>query len=162
MMNDERGWEANQILISNLPYLCNLETVWWISSQKLVLLDIPLHAREDGSSMSAYEVIYTIVQQIPNGQVATYGQIAALANLAGKARLVGYALYRVTDQMDVPWHRVVNAQGQISQSLQRYGSDAIQRSRLEAEGIPFDQADRINLAQHQWQPSRAPGVAEVV
>ena len=112
--------------------------------------------------MSAYEVIYTIVQQIPNGQVATYGQIAALAHLAGKARLVGYALYRVTDQMDVPWHRVVNAQGQISQSLRRYGSDALQRSRLEAEGVTFDQADRINLAQYQWQSPRPTGVTEII
>ena len=45
--------------------------------------------------MSSYEAIYAIVQQIPYGQVATYGQVAELANLPGRARLVGYALFRV-------------------------------------------------------------------
>lgn len=45
--------------------------------------------------MSTYEDIYAIVRQIPERQVATYGQVAALVNLYGRARLVGYALYRV-------------------------------------------------------------------
>jgi methylated-DNA-protein-cysteine methyltransferase-like protein len=102
--------------------------------------------------MSAYHRIYAIVRQIPLGQVATYGQVAELAGMPGQARLVGYALYRVASSAQIPWHRVVNAKGTISESPFRYGADHIQRSLLEQEGIPFDAEGRINLAQYRWQP----------
>ncbi|MBW4473171.1 MAG: MGMT family protein [Stenomitos rutilans HA7619-LM2] len=101
--------------------------------------------------MSSYEAIYTIVQQIPYGQVATYGQIAELANLPGRARLVGYALFRVAPEADIPWHRVINAKGEISESPVRYGSDYLQRSLLEAEGIEFNTQGRINLRTYRWR-----------
>lgn len=103
--------------------------------------------------MSTYEIIYAVVRQIPYGRVATYGQVAALAQLPNQARLVGYALYRVDmDLSDVPWHRVVNAQGKVSESPFRYGTDYMQRSLLEQEGIQFDRRDRIDLRQYQWKP----------
>ncbi|MBE9042566.1 MGMT family protein [Oscillatoriales cyanobacterium LEGE 11467] len=103
--------------------------------------------------MSVYEQIYAIVCQIPPGKVATYGQVATLANLPGRARLVGYALYRVDSMADdIPWHRVVNAKGEISHSPQRRGTDYLQRSLLEAEGIEFGDRDNINLRQYLWQP----------
>ncbi|MBW4695299.1 MAG: MGMT family protein [Lyngbya sp. HA4199-MV5] len=101
--------------------------------------------------MSSYDAIYAIVQQIPYGQVATYGQIAELANLPGRARLVGYALFRVAPEADIPWHRVINAKGEISESPVRYGSDYLQRSLLEAEGIQFNAQGRINLRIYRWQ-----------
>ena len=68
--------------------------------------------------MSTYDQIYAVVRQIPEGQVATYGQVAELAGLGGKASLVGYALYRVDMRSsDIPWHRVINAKGEISHRL---------------------------------------------
>ena len=68
--------------------------------------------------MFTYDQIYAVVRQIPEGQVATYGQVAELAGLGGKARLVGYALYRVDMRSsDIPWHRVINAKGEISHRL---------------------------------------------
>ena len=101
--------------------------------------------------MSAYNAIYAIVQQIPYGQVATYGQVAELANLPRRARLVGYALFRVAPEMDIPWHRVINAKGEVSESPVRYGSDHLQRSLLEAEDIQFSLEGRINLRTYRWQ-----------
>jgi methylated-DNA-protein-cysteine methyltransferase related protein len=71
--------------------------------------------------MSSYDRIYEVVRQIPLGQVATYGQVAELANLLGRARLVGYALFRVDLRSDIPWHRVINAKGEISESPFRQG-----------------------------------------
>lgn len=102
--------------------------------------------------MSAYHAIYAVVRQIPQGKVATYGQIATLANLPGQARLVGYALYRVTDDLEVPWHRVINAKGEISESPFRHGDDDRQRWLLEQEGIQFSAAGKINLRDYRWQP----------
>lgn len=100
--------------------------------------------------MAAYETIYAIVRQIPVGQVATYGQVADLANMPGRARLVGYALFRVAPDSDVPWHRVINAKGEISESPERYGSDYLQRSLLEAEGVQFTSRGKISLRDYRW------------
>lgn len=105
--------------------------------------------------MRTYDRIYAVVRQIPLGQVATYGQVAELAGLVGKPRLVGYALYRVDTTSDVPWHRVINAKGEISQSPLRYGNDYKQRALLEDEGIAFDRGGRIDLGQYRWHPPDA-------
>ncbi|MBD2094714.1 MGMT family protein [Trichocoleus sp. FACHB-591] len=103
--------------------------------------------------MSTYNRIYAIVRQIPIGKVATYGQVAELAELYGKARLVGYALYRVDKNSDIPWHRVINAKGEVSESPLRLGSDYVQRSLLEAEGIEFNAEEKIDLRKYRWQPT---------
>jgi methylated-DNA-protein-cysteine methyltransferase-like protein len=103
--------------------------------------------------MHTYDRIYAIVRQIPPGQVATYGQVAELAGLIGKPRLVGYALYRVDmEQSDIPWQRVINAKGEVSQSPLRNGTDYLQRAILEDEGIEFDEKGRIDLSRYRWQP----------
>jgi methylated-DNA-protein-cysteine methyltransferase related protein len=102
--------------------------------------------------MSTYENIYTVVRQIPLGKVATYGQVADLANLSGKPRLVGYALYRVDIASDIPWHRVINAKGEISYSPLRQGGDYTQKILLEQEGIEFNTEGKINLRKYLWHP----------
>ena len=94
------------------------------------------------------------MKQIPLGQVATYGQVAELANLAGKARLVGYALFQVDlPTSDIPWHRVINAKGEISYSPLRRGADYLQRSILEQEGIEFNPEGKVNLRAYRWRPT---------
>jgi methylated-DNA-protein-cysteine methyltransferase related protein len=102
--------------------------------------------------MSSYNLIYQTVRQIPIGKVATYGQIADLSGLYGKARLVGYALFKVEIDRDIPWHRVINSKGEISYSSLRRGGDYLQKHLLEKEGIEFNSKGKINLRQYQWQP----------
>ena len=92
------------------------------------------------------------VCRIPRGQLATYGQIADLIGAFGCARQVGWALRRLKLPSSVPWYRVVNAQGRISMSLSREGSDWIQRDLLLAEGIPVDEEGRLPLRQFLWHP----------
>ena len=58
---------------------------------------------------------------------------------------------------NVPWHRVVNAQGRISMSLSREGSDWIQREMLLAEGIPVDEEGRLPLKERLWRPDAMSG-----
>ncbi|MGF1460869.1 MAG: MGMT family protein [Leptolyngbyaceae cyanobacterium] len=99
---------------------------------------------------NSYDLIYAVVRQIPRGQVATYGQVAELAGLIGRPRVVGYALYRVTDADEIPWHRVINAKGEVSRSPHRNGTDRLQQSLLEAEGIVFDPAGKLDLSQYRW------------
>lgn len=99
-----------------------------------------------------YLRIWKTVARIPRGKVATYGQIARLCGLAGQARLVGYALHSLPSGIDIPWHRVVNAQGRISFPA---GSTAYfrQKEMLEIEGIVFVK-DRIDLKTHGWRPKQ--------
>lgn len=99
--------------------------------------------------------VWSLVKQIPAGKVASYGQIAALLSppggmdaksyLAFGARWVGGAMADCPDS--VPWQRVVNAQGKISQ---RPGAQK-QRELLEAEGVEFDERDKIDLKVYGWE-----------
>ena len=97
------------------------------------------------------------VARIPHGRLATYGQIAELIGAFGCARQVGWALRRLKLPSTVPWHRVVNAQGRISMSLSREGSDWIQRDLLLAEGIPVDEEGCLPLSQFLWHPGAHAG-----
>ena len=100
-----------------------------------------------------YERIYTIVRRIPAGKVATYGQIARLAGLAGHARQVGYAMNALAHDADVPWHRVINAKGEISKRANP-DDEKIQREFLEDEGIEFDGNARVPLTRFQWRDGK--------
>jgi methylated-DNA-protein-cysteine methyltransferase related protein len=101
------------------------------------------------SKSSVYSCIYAIVKRIPYGRVATYGQIARLAGVPRCARQVGYALHSLTEDEDIPWHRVINREGRIS--LHPAGSGTHQRSLLESEGILFNAEGTIPLKKYGWQ-----------
>ena len=103
--------------------------------------------------------VLQMVQQIPSGQLATYGQIAELIGAWGCARQVGWALRRLPLPSSVPWHRVVNAQGCIAMTPSREGSDWMQRDLLLAEGIPVDAAGRLPLARYRWRPGARCGAS---
>jgi methylated-DNA-protein-cysteine methyltransferase-like protein len=94
--------------------------------------------------------IYRAVKRIPRGRVATYGQIATLAGLDGHARQVGYALHALPPGVEVPWHRVVNAKGEIS-PRSAGDSHELQRMLLEAEGVEMDLRGRIDLRGFRWK-----------
>jgi methylated-DNA-protein-cysteine methyltransferase-like protein len=96
---------------------------------------------------STYQLIWEVVQHIPKGKVATYGEVAREAGYPGQARLVGYALHTLPSRSGIPWHRVVNAQGKISLPAGR--SYREQKQRLLREGIKFD-GGRIDLKRYGW------------
>jgi methylated-DNA-protein-cysteine methyltransferase-like protein len=102
----------------------------------------------------SYQAIYRAVRRIPRGKVATYGQVAAIAGLGRGARQVGYAMHALPTGTAVPWHRVVNARGEISRRASGEG-ELDQRLRLEAEGVRFSWRGRIDLRRHGWQPARS-------
>ena len=98
---------------------------------------------------NTYKRIYKIVRQIPAGTVATYGQVARLAGIPRHARQVGYALNTASREMKLPWHRVINARGEISKRADA-NDEALQRYLLEEEGVEFDLNGRVSLKQYQW------------
>lgn len=90
--------------------------------------------------------IYQVAAEVPAGQVATYGDIATVVGGGSDARTVGYALNAIHKGggEQVPWQRIINAQGGISTS------GVLQRKLLEDEGIVFDEKGRVPLAQYRW------------
>lgn len=101
----------------------------------------------------AHLLILTRVHLIPKGRVCTYGRIAAAAGFPGRARMVGRILRESPLATAVPWHRVVNASGRISE---RSGAGPEkQRRRLESEGVVFTgrRGDRIDLKVYLWDPA---------
>lgn len=97
-----------------------------------------------------YPVIWGLVQQVPKGRVATYGQIAKLTGLQINPRQVGYALKIVPSSIVLPWHRIINSAGKISFPE---GSETFRRQKeaLLGEDVLVDGA-KINLKKFQWQP----------
>lgn len=109
----------------------------------------PVAAAADTLPMPSLQArIYAAVQDIPRGRVSTYGRIARLAG-AATPRLVGFAMAALPAGSRVPWHRVINSRGEIS-ARRDGGPDPEQRRRLEAEGVYFDAAGRVDLRRYGW------------
>ena len=89
-------------------------------------------------------LIYSIVEEIPAGSVATYGQIAKLAGREKNSRLVGRALKMSSIYGDFPCHRVVNHAGRLVPGWEE------QRNLLEKEGITFKDNNHVDLKKHLW------------
>ncbi len=104
------------------------------------------------------EMVWQTVAMIPPGKVATYGQIARLCGYPGHARGVGHVLKKLPAETSLPWHRVINAKGEIALPD---GSEAgrLQRQRLAAEGVHFDK-NKIRLRLYQWDGSSGDSMPE--
>jgi methylated-DNA-protein-cysteine methyltransferase-like protein len=97
-----------------------------------------------------YEAVYRVVRAVPRGRLMTYGQIAVILGHPRAARAVGYAL-KACRGKDVPWQRVINAQGQIS-ARGEVERPMLQRALLEKEGVKFDRNETCDLKKHRWEP----------
>jgi alkylated DNA nucleotide flippase Atl1 len=99
-----------------------------------------------------FRAIYEVVEAIPRGRVATYGQIAELAGLPGGARAAAAAMRHCPKGL--PWHRVVGKRSRklaAIRILDPVGA-AIQRERLEAEGVRLSPSGGIRLDEYGWLP----------
>ena len=103
------------------------------------------------NSANRYQRIWDIVAQIPYGKVSSYGQIAELAGQARAARFVSRALTAAPENLQLPWHRVISANGQIAfkKNASAYKK---QRDLLRGEGIVVN-AGKVHMQTFRWQPS---------
>ena len=104
---------------------------------------------EKTADLDWYRSVWKVVSEIPAGHVLTYGEVARLAGLPKAARRVSQALRRAPRQMELPWHRVINAQGKISFPENSSGWKR-QKDRLEDEGIIFLNG-KVNLEQFGYR-----------
>lgn len=106
---------------------------------------------------SFFQRAVAMVRRIPYGEVTTYGQISILISGSVRgARAVGYALAALSDEEaeEVPWWRVINAHGRISNS-NRHLNATRQRELLEAEGVEFGADERVELSRFGWEGENA-------
>ena len=90
-----------------------------------------------------YEVL-SVVEEIPEGRVATYGQIARLTGRDRNARLIGKILSMSEFYGQYPCHRVVNHAGRTAPGF------FDQRALLQAEGVEFRPNGCVDLKKYQW------------
>ena len=93
---------------------------------------------------SFFERVYQLVRQVPAGKIVSYGQIARLLGCPRAAREVGWAMRKCPD--DVPWQRVVMADGTIAGGLYA----PLREAMLRQEGVPFLPDGRVDLAHCRW------------
>jgi methylated-DNA-protein-cysteine methyltransferase-like protein len=103
-----------------------------------------MEARTKLTDDFAYEVL-SVVEEIPEGKVATYGQIARLIGREKNARLVARVLSHAEYYGEFPCHRVVNHVGRLAPGWQE------QRFLLEEEGVGLKDRNHVELKKYQWE-----------
>lgn len=93
--------------------------------------------------------VIQIIKDIPSGQVMTYGQIAAWAGSPRAARQVVRILHSMSRKYNLPWHRVINAQGKVS--IQDEESFMLQIMFLQSEGVEVTQEGYVELELYQFK-----------
>lgn len=107
---------------------------------------------KDTGLFSLSDRIKQVLQRVPRGRVATYGQIAALAGNPLAARQVVRVLHACSEKDDLPWQRIIGSKGTIS--LPPGGGYETQKKKLLGEGIKFGSNDSIDLNKYLWEPRK--------
>ena len=92
----------------------------------------------------AYEML-SVVEEVPEGKVATYGQIARLIGREKNSRMVGLVLSRSEYYGQYPCHRIVNCCGRLVPGWEE------QKQLLLREGVTLKDDMHVNLRQHHWE-----------
>ena len=95
-----------------------------------------------------YYKVYEIVARIPCGKVTTYGAIAQAIGLKSSARLVGNACKAAAGESDLPFHRVVNRNGQLTGKHSFPDANYMYRTLI-SEGVEFV-GERVDMQKHFW------------
>ena len=89
--------------------------------------------------------VLSVVEEIPEGKVASYGQIAKLIGREKNSRLVGRVLSMAEFYGEFPCHRVVNHAGRTAPHFED------QKRLLLEEGVGFKPNGCVDMANYQWE-----------
>ena len=116
------------------------------------ILDFNLATLQKVESKNFFNDVYDVVRQIPMGRATSYGVIASFLGSKLSARMVGWAMNACHGMSDVPAHRVVNRNGQLT-GKHFFGSPTAMQSLLEAEGIVIKNDKIVDFKKVFWNPS---------
>ncbi len=95
------------------------------------------------------EKVEALMARLPDDKVTTYGDLAAMAGHPRAARIVGGIAH--TGPIELPWHRLVNAQGGLAVGFP--GGQDVQRQLLAADGIECDEQWHVkDFGERRWRP----------
>ena len=106
--------------------------------------------RDSASREPFSKRVYEVVERIPEGCVATYGQVAAMIGAPRSARYVGYVLHSNPKPVVTPCHRVVFKDGSICTGY-AFGGPEVQKALLEDEGVVFRDATHVDMNASAWR-----------
>lgn len=95
------------------------------------------------------EELFALVRQIPPGRCCAYGDLGRALKNPVSGLIVGRWMHRCPD--DLPWWRVIGADGRLPVGKRGPEFERLQRERLEAESVPFLAPDRVDLASVRWE-----------
>lgn len=97
-----------------------------------------------------HERVLAVVRRIPRGKVASYGLVGEVAGFPRSARYVARVLRL---GKNIPWHRVVGADGSIRIMNPEFRMEQI--VRLQMEGVEVGPDGRLDYAKYAWRPKLA-------
>lgn len=97
-------------------------------------------------------MVYQVCREIPKGRVTSYGAIAKYLGTARGARMVGWAMNNAHSMPDIPAHRVVNRNGQLTGKM-HFSTPTAMEERLAAEGIEVKEDAIIHFKEVFWDPA---------
>lgn len=102
---------------------------------------------------SFFHEVYEVVRTVPYGRVTSYGAVASCLGIRGSARMVGWAMNAShAGKMNVPAHRVVNRNGQLT-GKNHFGHPGLMQQLLENEGIEIENDTVVRFREVFWDPA---------
>ena len=98
-----------------------------------------------------FQNVFAVVKLIPKGRVTNYGAIAKYLGSARSSRVVGWAMNAAHSEKDVPAHRVVNRNGELT-GKHHFATPFLMQELLEKEGVKVLKDKIINFDKHFWDP----------
>lgn len=104
------------------------------------------------NSQDFFNQVYLVVKEIPKGRVTSYGAIAKYLGATRSSRVVGWAMNNAHSNPEIPAHRVVNRNGQLTGKM-HFSSPFEMEEKLKSEGIEIKNDSILNFKKHFWDPS---------
>ena len=100
-----------------------------------------------------FDLVYQVCREIPFGRVTSYGAIANYLGANRGARMVGWAMNNAHKMPEIPAHRVVNRNGQLTGKM-HFSTPNEMEERLMKEGIKVQNDQVINFEEVFWNPTK--------
>jgi methylated-DNA-protein-cysteine methyltransferase-like protein len=100
-----------------------------------------------------FESVYAVVRQIPKGRVTSYGAIANYLSVKQASRMVGWAMNASHALLDVPAHRVVNRNGQLT-GKHHFPGENLMEEMLQSEGHQIINDQIVDFKKVFWDPTQ--------
>jgi len=100
-----------------------------------------------------FKDVIEVVKLIPKGKVTSYGMIANYLGAKKSSRLVGWALNKVSQNSEIPAHRVVNRNGLMT-GKNNFPTKNYMKEELEKEGLNIKEDSIVDFNKYLWDPTK--------